>query len=71
MELEVFLQGYLRLASKGLPCGEGLYFLKLVRNSRTSPEIIERFFARLLSVEINIDVLQSKQRRNGKESTGV
>jgi hypothetical protein len=37
--------------------------LVLARNARTSVEMIDRFYARPLSGEVNIDVLQSKRRR--------
>ena len=51
--------------------GEGLDLLTLARNARTSPEMIDRFYARHLSAEMNIDVLQSKRRRQKKERTNV
>ena len=43
--------------------GEGLDLLTLARNARTSPEMIDRFYARHLSAEMNIGLLQSKRRR--------
>ncbi len=43
--------------------GEGLNLLTLARNARTSPEMIDRFYARHLSAEINIGLLQSKRIR--------
>lgn len=43
--------------------GEGLDFLTLARNARTSPEMIDRFYTLHLSAEMNIAVLQSKRRR--------
>ena len=42
--------------------GEGLDLLTLARNARTSPEMIDRFYARHLSAEMNIDILQSKRQ---------
>lgn len=46
--------------------GEGLDLLTLARNARTSPEMIDRFYARHLSAEMNIDILQSKRRRQAR-----
>jgi hypothetical protein len=43
--------------------GEGLDLLTLARNARTSPEMIDRFYARHLSAEMNVDILQSKRKR--------
>lgn len=43
--------------------GEGLDLLTLARNARTSPEMIDRFYARHLSAEMNITKLQSKKRK--------
>ena len=43
--------------------GEGLDLLTLARNARTSPEMIDRFYARHLSAEMNIGLLQSKRRK--------
>ena len=43
--------------------GEGLDLLTLARNARTSPEMIDRFYARHLSAEMNIGLLQSHRRR--------
>lgn len=43
--------------------GEGLDLLTLARNARTSPEMIDRFYARHLSAEMNIGLLQSRRRR--------
>ena len=48
--------------------GEGIDLLTLARNARTSPEMIDRFYARHLTAEMNIDVLQSKRlKRSRKE----
>lgn len=46
--------------------GEGLDLLTLARNARTSPEMIDRFYARHLSAEMNIAKLQSKRRRRSE-----
>jgi hypothetical protein len=43
--------------------GDGINTLVLARNARTSVEMIDRFYARPLSGEMNIDMLQSKRRR--------
>jgi hypothetical protein len=48
--------------------GEGLDLLTLARNARTSPEMIDRFYARHLSAEMNIGLLQSKRRRKLAEA---
>ena len=45
--------------------GDGINTLVLARNARTSVEMIDRFYARPLSGEMNIDMLQSKRRRRG------
>ncbi len=42
--------------------GEGLDLLTLARNARTSPEMIDRFYARHLSAEMNVAKLQSKRQ---------
>lgn len=42
--------------------GDGINTLALARNARTSVEMIDRFYAKLLSGEMNIDMLQSKRR---------
>ena len=48
--------------------GEGLDLLTLARNARTSPEMIDRFYARHLSAEMNIGLLQSKRRKTPRPS---
>jgi len=48
--------------------GEGLDLLILARNARTSPEIIDRFYARHLSAEMNIGLLQSKRKKANRPS---
>lgn len=47
--------------------GDGINTLVLARNARTSVEMIDRFYAKPLSGEMNIDMLQSKRgRRSGQ-----
>ena len=48
--------------------GEGLDLLTLARNARTSPEMIDRFYARHLSAEMNVGMLQSKRRKRKAQS---
>jgi hypothetical protein len=43
--------------------GEGVNTLVLARNARTSVEMIDRFYAKPLSGEMNIDMLQSRRRK--------
>ena len=43
--------------------GEAINTLVLARNARTSPEMIDRFYAKPLSGEMNIDMLLSRRRR--------
>ena len=43
--------------------GEGINTLALARNARTSVEMIDRFYAKPLTGEMNIEMLQSKRRR--------
>ena len=47
--------------------GEGIDLLTLARNARTSPEMIDRFYARHLTAEMNIDVLQSKRQKKTRK----
>ena len=42
--------------------GEGINTLALARNARTSVEMIDRFYAKPLSGEMNIEMLQSRRR---------
>lgn len=42
--------------------GDGINTLALARNARTSVEMIDRFYAKPLSGEMNIDMLQSRRR---------
>ena len=43
--------------------GDGINTLALVRNARTSVEMIDRFYAKPLSGEMNIEMLQGKRRK--------
>jgi len=43
--------------------GEGMDLLTLARNARTSPEMIDRFYASKLKGEDNVAMLQSRRRR--------
>lgn len=45
--------------------GEKMDVVTLARNARTSPEMIDRFYAAQLKGEDNIDMLQSRRRRKG------
>ena len=57
--------------------GQAIDTLTLARNARTSPEMIDRFYAAPLQGEMNIDKLQSKRRprpwevgQGGRQSAG-
>jgi hypothetical protein len=43
--------------------GEKMDYVTLARNARTSAEMIDRFYARQLESEQNIDLIQSRRRR--------
>jgi hypothetical protein len=43
--------------------GQGIDLLTLARNARTSPEMIDRFYARHLHGEMNLELIQSKRSR--------
>lgn len=43
--------------------GEGLSVELIARNARTSPEMIDRFYAKYLEGEMNVEAIQSKRRR--------
>ena len=43
--------------------GDGVDLLTLARNARTSPEMIDRFYASHLEGEMNVGLLQSRRRR--------
>lgn len=47
-----------------LTMGEQIDLLTLARNARTSVEMIERFYARPLNSEMNVDKLQSMRKRS-------
>ena len=53
--------------------GDQIDLLTLARNARTSVEMIERFYARHLTAEMNIEKIQSTRRRNSepKERTAT
>lgn len=42
--------------------GQGIDLLTLARNARTSPEMIDRFYARHLHGEMNLELIQSRRR---------
>ncbi|MEY2680982.1 MAG: hypothetical protein RL661_1213, partial [Pseudomonadota bacterium] len=46
--------------------GEKVDVITLARNARTSPEMIDRFYASQLKAEDNIEMLQSKRSRSKK-----
>ena len=48
--------------------GQGIDLLTLARNARTSPEMIDRFYARHLHGEMNLELIQSKRSRKSKSS---
>lgn len=48
--------------------GEKMDVVTLARNARTSPEMIDRFYAAQLQAEDNIDLLQGRRRRSRKAS---
>jgi cupin superfamily acireductone dioxygenase involved in methionine salvage len=43
--------------------GQGIDLLTLARNARTSPEMIDRFYARHLHGEMNLELIQSKRSK--------
>jgi hypothetical protein len=43
--------------------GDAINTLALARNARTSVEMIDRFYAKPLTGEMNIEMLQSRRRR--------
>ena len=43
--------------------GDGINTLMLARNARTSVEMIDRFYAKPLTGEMNVGMLQSKKRK--------
>jgi hypothetical protein len=46
--------------------GQGIDLLTLARNSRTSVQMIEQFYASNLTAEMNIQLLQSKRTIIGR-----
>jgi hypothetical protein len=46
-----------------LTLGEQVDLLTLARNARTSVEMIERFYARPLQSEMNVDKIQSMRKK--------
>ena len=46
--------------------GDGMDVVTLAHNARTSPEMINRFYAAQLEGEDNIAMLQSRRRRKNK-----
>jgi site-specific recombinase XerD len=55
-----------------LTLGENIDLLTLARNARTSVEMIERFYAKPLQAEMNVDKIQSMRKATGrnKKTTG-
>jgi hypothetical protein len=51
--------------------GDGMDVVTLARNARTSPEMINRFYAAQLEGEDNIEMLQSRRRRKGKQKASM
>jgi hypothetical protein len=43
--------------------GQGIDMLTLARNARTSVNMVERFYASVLSGEMNVGLLQSRRGR--------
>lgn len=46
--------------------GDGINTLVLARNARASVEMIDRFYAKPLSGEMDIGMLQSRRKRSGQ-----
>jgi cupin superfamily acireductone dioxygenase involved in methionine salvage len=51
--------------------GQGIDLLTLARNARTSPEMIDRFYARHLHGEMNLELIQSKRSRRIQSVTST
>jgi integrase len=50
--------------------GDGIHPLLLARSARTSAEMIDRFYAKHLTAEMNVDLLQSlKQKKKKRDAT--
>jgi hypothetical protein len=43
--------------------GDGVNTLALARNARTGVDMIDRFYAKPLSGEMNVEMLQSRRRK--------
>jgi len=50
--------------------GEGMDVITLSRNARTSPQMIDRFYASKLVGEQNVDMIQSRRRRKQRVIAG-
>jgi hypothetical protein len=48
--------------------GDQIDVLTLARNCRTSVEMIDRFYAKHLTAEMNVAKIQSSYRRQGREA---
>jgi hypothetical protein len=46
--------------------GDGIHPLLLARSARTSAEMIDRFYAKHLTAEMNIEQLQSLKKKGQK-----
>jgi integrase len=51
--------------------GDGLDLLTLARNARTSPEMIDRFYASHLEGEMNIGAIQSRKKKANRQPVDV
>jgi hypothetical protein len=47
--------------------GQRMDVITLARNARTSPEMIDRFYAAQLKGEDNVDMLQSRRKRKSRQ----
>lgn len=47
--------------------GERMDLITLARNARTSPEMIDRFYAAQMKGEDNVEMLQSRRKRKGRK----
>jgi hypothetical protein len=47
--------------------GDKIDSLTLAKNARTSVEMLERFYAKHLTPEMNVDKLQSMKKRRNEE----
>jgi hypothetical protein len=53
-----------------LTMGDHIDLLSLARNARTSVDMIERFYARPLQGEMNVDKIQSMRKSASRKSLG-